>query len=285
MNTRRRRPVLPAILAIACAVLIACTTRSPWMSFAEYADSAHPIPYVLRWKLGDATLIYFGSAHTYHPEDKQVVDIARLWSQLRPTLAFNEGGDPPALSDPAEAVARHGEAGLLRHLAARDDVPIRSIEQSFAAEVAGLRTRFSSEQIAVFYVARQLEQHHRRVTEDSAAVTLQRTLARLTALPGLTDAPRTPDALLGACVRLLPPPGDCLHPDPAWLDPADFDTGAFTNALARALSQQRDEHMVDVLREALSQPGARVFAVVGASHVFMQERALDQALASRRGRR
>ena len=161
---RRRRPVLAAILACSCslaALVAACAaTRSPWMSFAEYAESEHPTPYVLRWKLRDSTLLYFGSAHTFDPEDQQVVDIARLWSEMRPTLAFNEGGDPPALVDPSEAIENHGEAGLVRHLAARDGVPVRSLEPPYDAQVAALRRNFSVEQIAVFYVARQIVQLH-----------------------------------------------------------------------------------------------------------------------------
>lgn len=278
---RRSSPVLWAMLV---AVLAACAPRSPWMSFAEYAERSHPTPYVLRWQLGDATLLYFGSAHVYDPDDAQVADIAGLWSQLRPTIAFNEGGDPPALPDVAAAVAQHGEAGLLRHLAARDGVPIRSLEPPYAAQVAALRRDFSVEQITVFYVARQLEQHHRRVTTESPEALVARSLAGLAAVPGLEDAPRTPAALADACARLLPPPGDCSHPEAAWFDPARFDTGAYTNELTRQLSQQRDEWMVELLRAAV-QPGARVFAVVGSSHVYMQQRALEQALGRRADRR
>ncbi len=253
------------------------------MSFAEYAERSHPTPYVLRWQFSDATLLYFGSAHTYDPDDKQVADIARLWSQLRPTIAFNEGGDPPAQPDLAAAVAQHGEAGLLRHLAARDGVPIRSLEPPYSAQVAALRRDFSGEQIAVFYIARQLEQHYHRAAGESPEAHVARALVGLAAVPGLEDSPRTFAALAEACARLLPPPGDCLRPDAAWLDPARFDTGAYTNTLARRLSQQRDEWMVELLRTALK-PGERVFAVVGASHVFMQQRALEQALGGRASR-
>lgn len=107
-----------------------------------------------------------------------------------------------------------------------------------------------------------------------------RLLAQLATIPGLEATPRDPAALVYACARQLAAPHDCLRPNPVLLDPARFDTGTYTNELARQLSRLRDQHMVDLLHAALL-PGARVFAVVGASHVVMQEQALDELLTSR----
>lgn len=272
------------LLTLWGVLLIGCAPRSPWMSFAEYAELTHPTPYVVRWELSDATLVYFGARHTFDPGDRQAADIAEQWAKLRPTIAFNEGGDPPVQDSASAAITGYGEAGLLRYLAARDGVPIRSLEPTYAAQVAALQRSFTGEQIAVYYVIRQLEQHHRKVIDRSPESEASRVLAYLSTIPGLEQAPRDVDALVAACARLLPVPHHCLHPDANLLDPARFDTGAYTNELARQLSRQRDEHMVDLLTAAL-RPGARVFAAVGASHVVMQERALDERVRSRLRRR
>jgi len=263
------------VMATACA----CATRSPWMSFAEYAKHEHPTPYILRWQLADASLLYFGSDHVYDPTHPQVAHIERLWSSLRPTIAFNEGGDPPALPTVAEAVARHGESGLVRTLAARDGVEVHSLEPSHEAQVLTLRATYTAEQIKLFYALRQMEQSYRRTSDRSPAATLDHVLHGLGTIPGLAGAPQSFEEYTRACQRLLPATPDCMRPPAAWLDPADTHTGAYTNALSAALAQQRDEHMVTLLRGAL-RPGARVFAVVGSSHVFMQEEALRRALAA-----
>jgi hypothetical protein len=274
------------LLALWGIFLVACAPRSPWMTFAEYGELEHPTPYVLRWELSDAMLLYFGARHTFDPDDRQAADIAEQWAKLRPTIAFNEGGDPPVLETVASTIARHGEAGLVRYLGALDGVPVHSLEPTYAAQVAALRRSFTSEQIAVYYAIRGLEQYHRQSPGGSPRSEAKRLLAQLATIPGLEQAPRDAAALVAACTRQFAVPHDCLRPSAALLDPARFDTGAFTNALARQLSRYRDEHMVELLNAAL-RPGARVFAVVGASHVVMQERALDELLTPRlrRGRR
>lgn len=247
------------------------------MSFSEYATREHPTPYILRWQLKDSSLLYFGSDHVYDPSHPQVAQIERLWSALRPTIAFNEGGSPPVLPTLAEAVSRHGESGLIRMLAARDHVEVHSLEPDYEAQVIRLRATYTAEQIKLFYILRQLEQSYHKTGDLSPAATLARVLHWLTAVPGLGGAPRDPQQFIAACQRLLPATADCMRPPAIWIDPAD--TGAYTNTLAAQLSQQRDQHMVTLLRAAL-RPGARVFAVVGSSHVYMQEQALRRALGA-----
>lgn len=202
----------------------------------------------------------------------------RLWSTLRPTIAFNEGGDPPALPTVAEAVGRHGESGLVRTLAARDGVEVHSLEPSYEAQVTTLRANYTAEQIKLFYALRQMEQSYRQRSDRSPAATLDHVLRGLSAIPGLAGAPQNYEQYIHACQRLLPATPDCMRPPASWLDPAD--TGVYTNTMSAALARERDEHMVALLHSAL-RPGARVFAVVGSSHVFMQEQALRRALAAR----
>ena len=56
-----------------------------------------------------------------------------------PTIAFNEGGDPPVFQSREEAVRNAGEPGWLRFLAARDKIPIFSLEPEHSEEVNFLR--------------------------------------------------------------------------------------------------------------------------------------------------
>lgn len=83
-------------LLFAVSALAACR-RGRILSYEEYARIEHDIPYVLRFSHGHGSLLFFGSAHTYDPGDPQVGRIAALWTDFRPTLAYNEGGVPQHL--------------------------------------------------------------------------------------------------------------------------------------------------------------------------------------------
>jgi hypothetical protein len=78
-----------------------------------------------------------------------------------------------------------------------------------------------------------------------------------------------------AIAKLSPPLPDWRAVPESWFDPARSE--AFTNEFTRQLSVFRDEHMLRNLVAAV-RGGERVFAVVGSSHVIMQERALKAAL-------
>lgn len=115
-----------AVLLLAC--LAACR-RGRILSHAEYAHVEHDTPHVLRFARRRGALLFFGAAHIHDPDDAQVARIVALWAEFRPTLAFNEGGDPQVEASLVTAAARFGESGVVRFLARRDGVPAASIER------------------------------------------------------------------------------------------------------------------------------------------------------------
>ena len=127
------------VLAIALLlVLPACTARLPLghlMSWPEYGRTKHAVPYILEVKAKRGALLYFGAEHmTGQPDHAQVEQIEGLWREFRPSIVLNEGWDPPVVPDLREAVRLYGEPGLLRHLAARDGVPIDDMEPPEAGD-------------------------------------------------------------------------------------------------------------------------------------------------------
>ena len=68
-------------------------------------------------------------------------------------------------------------------------------------------------------------------------------------------------------------PGDWRQPKITWIEPNE---NGPLNRISEASSELRDRHVVSVLLAALGK-GEKVFAVVGASHVVMQEPALRAA--------
>jgi hypothetical protein len=245
------------------------------MSYDEYAKAPYSSPYVVEIQAGEGALLYFGAQHINDPKHSQVTEIEKQWRQFHPTLAFNEGGEPPVMKSVEEAVSRIGEAGLTRFLAARDKVPVRSLEPSRADEVAMLLKTYTPEQVKVFYALRQVPQFYRSKRDETIETYVDHALKMLTSLPGLEGSPRNLAELEKSCLWLSPKLPEWRKAPQSWFNP--LDSQAYTNQLSRLTGEFRDLHMVKLLVDEVKQ-GKKVFAVVGFSHVVMQERMLRAAL-------
>lgn len=245
------------------------------MTFDEYRALSHAAPYVLEVRHGNGELIYFGARHSYDPADPQHRWIEELWGAFRPTIAFNEGGDPPTLAMVADAISHHGEAGLVRILAARDGVPVHSLEPGLDLLVDdALAAGFSPRQVKLYHALLAWISYRQSAGSESPEEFLGRVLRSLSQIKPLQGPPRDVRELDSAFAELFPGPPGWREAPREWFDPAA--KGTFLNALARRVSERRDVHMVGLLKHAVNR-GERVFAVVGASHVVMQEPALSSA--------
>ena len=241
------------------------------MTWPEYSRLRPEWPHIFRLSSSAGALLYFGAAHTSDPADPQLALIEREWGQFRPDIAFTEGGFPPIERTRAEAIRRAGEPGLVRFLAARDNVPTTTLDPSRAEEVTELTRYFSREQIKLFFVLRAVSQYVQRAGESGLPQELDRLLGIFTARPGLSGSPRTIEELYAAYSRSFPDRAALAEIEVSWFDPAASET--FFNEISRASSDYRDLHMVRLLARHVAN-GHRVFAVVGGSHVVMQEAAL-----------
>jgi len=242
------------------------------MTWEEYGAISHTYPYVVRLTSSEGQLLYFGSRHVYDPADPLVAEIQKLWAEFVPTLALNEGGDPPVAGTIEDAVKQFGEPGLVRYLAARDKTPVLSLEPSRAREVASLLPHYSRQQIKLFYVLRQVPHYRLATLSVPLEKKIEEDLGTFAALYDLPGAPRTLAEIAESCEVLLPGLAHWNDVPQPYFDPLQ-ETTRFTNDISRRLSNLRDEHMVDLLAREVER-GARVFAVVGGSHVVMQEPAL-----------
>ena len=245
---------------------------APIMTWEEYGRLSVRGPYILDLPVRGGRLLYFGSEHTVDPADPQFARLERLWAEVRPTHAFTEGGVSPHEANRDQAIVHHGESGLVRFLADRDGVSVRSLEPPADVEARLLLDRFTREQIKVFYVLRQVVQHRRERNPQALDSYVARFLETLSKVRGLEGAPRSLLEFKASVARLA---GDRLPdwrqvPD-IWLRPTR--TEAFTNDIERRVAELRDEHMVRLLVSEIRQ-GREVFATVGFSHVIMQEPAL-----------
>ena len=111
--------------------------------------------YTLELNIKQGNLYYFGTTHTNNPENPQFETIERKWNEFQPTIALSEGGIWALEKSRELAIIKHGEQGLIRYLAARDKIPIKSIEPVMTQEALYLLRKFSPEQIKIYYILRQ----------------------------------------------------------------------------------------------------------------------------------
>jgi hypothetical protein len=272
----------PATLTLRLALvsLTACASNpgAAIMSWPEYQGRSVQWPYVLRFEPARGLLLYYGARHTNSPTDSEVAEIERLWAGLKPTMAFNEGGNPPVEATRDAAVEKYGEAGLVRFLAARDDVPVASLDPDRAEEVAHLRRSFPAVEVKLFFVLRAVAQLADRKGPDAVDAELQRVLTIFNSAPGLGAEPRSVEGVAAAFSDRFPGCGGHRTTPLLWFDPTRSDT--FLNRISRTSSDYRDRAIVSILGRSVAD-GQRVFAVVGGTHVVMQERALSGVLGVR----
>jgi hypothetical protein len=260
-------------------ILLACSRQAGVMSWEQYSSLHVDWPYVATFDpAGSGELLYFGARHTYAPADPQLEMIESAWRTFRPDIALTEGGHPPIEKSCGEAVRKYGEPGFVRCLAARDDVPTTSLDPTLAEEVAALRTRFPRERIKLFFVLRGVSQYVQRSGTDGVDAETTRVLGFYADTPGLSGAPHTVSQVQAAYEVAFPGHGRYSSVRPGWFDPVRGDT--FLNAISRASSDYRDTYVVRRLAAHLER-GERVFAVMGGSHVVMQEPALRAMLKTR----
>jgi hypothetical protein len=272
------------LVVLAAAVTTGCASADPGlMSFREYAARKHTFPHILQIRGASGALFYYGAAHTSDPANPQIAEIQRFWQEFRPTFAFNEGGNPPVFDTVEETVARYGEAALVRWLARRDGVAMETLDPSRAEIVAALSSRFTPEQFKVAYVLRQLSQDSRRAEQyriSDMDAEIGRVLTILSRTRGLDGGPTTASEFATSATRLVPDSSDWRRPPAEWFDPVPDPPVTWFNAFARAESDFRDEAIMQKLTQKV-RDGERVFAVIGRTHVVMQEKALRSRLASR----
>ena len=250
--------------------------RNEILSWSAYSELDVRWPYVLRLDHHrDGALLYCGAAHTSDPSDPQLEQIESLWAEFLPDLAFNEGGDPPTEKDRSAAIRKYGEPGLIRYLAGRDNVPVRSLDPSHEAEAAALIEQFGKLYVKMFYLLRSAAQYGRFETGRTLEAEMARLLEYYGRIPGLEGPPHSVEEIRVTLDQLIANNRGLKATDPSWFDPTKSDN--LFNDVSRYSSEYRDRFMVDLLVGEVLQ-GKKVFAVVGGSHVVMQEPALRSAL-------
>ena len=255
------------------------------MTFKEYKDIEHPAPYVLHLEgSSDAQLLYYGARHCFDPADPMFGDLQARFREFQPNVVLVEGTRAdvppppgPLPPDPDDVIKASGECGYVCFLARVDHVPVLGLDPPFDAEVQHLLASYPKEQLLLFYCLEQTVQYHRTQSKPPYEKYMGGFAGFMARRLGLEPA-MAPFAFLRALY------------DQEFGQALDWETvsdeivsplvwESFSNQICRQSSYFRDSAQVATLLETVH-THRKVFAVVGASHVVMQERALREAFAA-----
>lgn len=238
------------------------------MSFAAYARIRHSMPYVVQVRRGERRLVLFGVRHSSDPAEPMFDAIETTFRSLTPCFALHEGTRPALEPDREVAIRRHGEAGLVRHLAAQAGIETASMDIPLPEEARLLREAVGQRRALIYLVVRQLASYNRKTARMNFDGYFGDFFGLIGPALELTiDWPligREHQQVLGR--PLVPHAVTARETDPMFDDLP-------TQRISRLSNRMRDEHMLTQLEAALEEH-ERVFATVGVSHAVMLEPAL-----------
>jgi hypothetical protein len=239
------------------------------MSFAQYAAIRHSTPYLVEVGNDGSRLVLVGGHHSSDPAAPIFGTIDAAFARLSPTFALHEGTPPAVEPDREIAIRRHGEAGLVRHLAARAGIDTASMDIPLVEEASSLSRRIGSRNALVFLVVRQLASFNRKTARMDFGAYFGEFFA--TIAPALRLATIDWPLVEAEHARLLGRPLIADQVTGVETNPMRNDLP--TQRIARWSNRRRDEHMLRRLLGALREH-RRVIATVGVTHAVMLEPAL-----------
>lgn len=244
------------------------------LSFKEYATIRHASPYLVDVAREDARLVLLGGHHTTDPADRLFGTIEAVFARFAPAFALHEGTPPDVERDREIAIRRHGEAGLVRHLAACAGVETRSMDIPLVDEARLLCREWGPGDALVFLVVRQLASFNRKTARMDFAGYFEEFFA--TIAPGLDRTGVDWPLVEAEHARLLGRPLVAAQVTATETNPMLSDLP--TQRIATWSNRQRDEYMLGCLLDAVA-AHRRVFASVGVTHAVMLAPALRAGLA------
>lgn len=244
------------------------------LTFPEYAALRHGTPYIVDVANADTRLMLFGSWHSSDPSHPMFDQIESAFLRLSPAFALHEGTPPSFEPEREIAIRRHGEAGLVLHLAARLGIATASMDIPLEDEARQLCESLSLGEALVFLVVRQLASFNRKTARmdfDGYFRDFFERIAGPLGLPSIEWPLIECEHRRVLSYPLAPRSITGTHTDP-------MRSELLTQRIARLSNRRRDEYM---LRQLIAAIGThrRVFATVGVTHAVMLEPALRAAIA------
>jgi len=130
------------------------------MSYEQYSEMNHSVPYKYILGRDNQFLYFFGSQHTYDQNNPQFSELENFWNdfKLKTTgknrIVLTEGGVRPVRRSIDESISKDGEMGFLTFLANNIDISVFSPEIPDKILFNKLAETFSKEEVAYWDFAR-----------------------------------------------------------------------------------------------------------------------------------
>ena len=261
----------------ASLVLFSCTSfnSNRLMSWEDYVLHPRKEPYVLELDKQSGSLVYYGAFHNVDPAHPQFQEIEEKWEEFQPTLAYCEGIIWPLEESRTKAIENYGEQGLVTYLAARDGIQIECIDPSLKEQATYLKKYFPPHLIKVYYVLRQAAVNRMLKKDLHDLYYVDQLFRCFRRIKDFSISPTNLNEYERMVSDLFPSLDD-------WKKIPYFyfrspDSGGFLAAIHQKLNEYRDYVMIRKVSKALKK-GKRIFAVVGRSHVVIQEAVLKSLI-------
>lgn len=238
------------------------------MSWQDYVRQPRNNPYVLELDKNGGSLVYYGAFHKVDPAHPQFADIENKWEEFRPTLAYCEGIIWPLEDSREKAIENYGEQGLVTFLAARDGIQVECIDPPLKKQAIYLKKYFPTRLIKIYYVIRQAAINRMLKKDIPASKYANSYLKKLGQIEGFQDRLSNLEDYERLVAVLFPDLEDWQKVPYLYFHHPEM--GGFLASIHQTLNEYRNLFMIKKLIFAMKK-GQRVFAIVGRSHVVVQE--------------
>jgi hypothetical protein len=116
-------------------------------------------PYVIDLSNEKKHLVLIGCSHTRDTTSKEFTTIEQYFQELKPQIAFNEGGtvaEAKHYNSRGEAIRKNGETGLLKFLSDRAQIKMINGDISDSLEFAMMLKQYPKQELFLYYVMERL---------------------------------------------------------------------------------------------------------------------------------
>jgi hypothetical protein len=228
----------------------------------------------------NAALLFFGTTHSFSPQNPQLQDIEDMWRRFRPDVVLIEGGTWPLAKSRTEAISKYGEMGFSTWLASVTKTKIIDADPPIVEEMRHVAMVHTYERTKLYYVLRMVPQWRDELRNGTSA-TLQGKLVSFLNSPDfkkinvLANILTTEAEFEKAFKAHIQNVADWKTID--WKITSGLVESSSINAVAKTSARYRDQHMVKKITQ-LMREGKRVLVVAGNDHLVEQQPMLRDAL-------
>lgn len=116
-------------------------------------------PYVIDVSNGDKRIVFIGCEHVRDTTHQQFATIKQCFNDLKPQIAFNEGGQMPDsmhFSSMSEAVLKKGETGCLKYLSDEAGIEMINGDTEDSLEYTLTLQKYPKDKMFLYYVMERI---------------------------------------------------------------------------------------------------------------------------------